>query len=208
MVLGWTCAFFILDPHVLGLKSSFGFWGFGFLCSWSCFIFQFACFCCLVFTPILDFVISMKFSLSSLLNLLSLCLFNFFFFCNLIMGCSESICIVEEWYKSHWWYTIGNFICKRGGTGWDGVIPKPAPGFKKNLIPVPNSFIKFKPRLIKGGYPKKSTLLPSLLKSVQSLDDKRKKKFIYLFPFSFWNKEKLIKNLFNHKNIDIRYVKK
>ena len=33
MVLGWTCAFFILDPHVLGLTSSFGFWGFGFFCS-------------------------------------------------------------------------------------------------------------------------------------------------------------------------------
>ena len=126
MVLGWTCAFLILDPHVLGLKSSFGF-----LCSWSCFIFQFGCFCCLVFTPILTFVISMKFCLSSLLNLLSLCLFFFFFFCNLIMGCSESRCIVEDWYKSYWWYTIGNFICKRGGTERDRVIPEPVPGFKK-----------------------------------------------------------------------------
>lgn len=100
MVLGWTCAFLILDPRVLGLKSSFGFWGFGFLCSWSCFIFQFGCFCCLVFTPIPAFVISMKFCLSSLLNLLSLCLFLKFFFCNLIMGCSESRCIVEEWLIS------------------------------------------------------------------------------------------------------------
>ena len=43
---GGLVHFFILDPHVLGLKSSFGFWGFGFLCSWSCFIFQFGCFCC------------------------------------------------------------------------------------------------------------------------------------------------------------------
>ena len=146
MVLGWTCAFLILDPHVLGLKSSFGF-----LCSWFCFIFQFGCFCCLVFAPIFAFVISMKFCLSSLLNLLSLCLILIFFSCNLIMGCSESRCIVEEWNKSYWWYTIGNFICKRGGAGRDGVIPEPALGFKKNLIPVPNPFIKFKPCPIRGG---------------------------------------------------------
>ena len=79
------------------------------------------------------------------------------------MGCSESRCIVEEWNKSYWWYTIGNFICKRGGAGRDGVIPEPASGFKKNLIPVPNPFIKFKPHPIKGGYPKKPAPLPSLI---------------------------------------------
>ena len=34
----------------------------------------------------------------------------------------------------------------------DGAIPEPTPGLKrKNLIPVPNPFIKFKPRPIKGG---------------------------------------------------------
>ena len=46
--------------------------------------------------------------------------------------------------------------------GQDGVIPEPGPSLKKNLIPVPNPFIKFKPHLIRGGYPKKPASLPSL----------------------------------------------
>ena len=41
----------------------------------------------------------------------------------------------------------------RGGAGWGNTRtrPEPAPGFKKNHIPVPNPFIKFKPRPIRGG---------------------------------------------------------
>ena len=40
------------------------------------------------------------------------------------------------------------------------------------------------------------------------LENRNYLKVIYLFHFIFYNEEKKIKNLFNHKNINIRYVRK